>query len=293
MSDAAKRDGAGGGGERRGGERRGGERHRDGPVWVSSGLHLAEPTGDGRVRATPDLLRAWLMRVELRPIPESCAAERALHESLVANPLRRVGAEEIAAVEDKDGAENFRLFLRFRDLLVGAGSVEAAYLSLHRVGLAPPPLLPPLFLDQMVHLIVANLFERELKGTSALHARAAELLFREQRVSTDEGLVLADAETVDAAEGSEGAALFRMVEEAGSARRSVTLDVLDGDDARYWPRADAYDTALDFRTGREAPQCFADVLAAWVRHMGDVEVRVDPVPEITDGAWRWHVGLDA
>ena len=98
---------------------------------------------------------------------------------------------------------------------------------------------------------------------------------------------------MDAAEGSEGAALFRMVEEAGSSRRAVTLDVLDADDARYWPRADAYDTALDFRVGAEAPQAFADVLAAWVRHMTGVEVRVDPVPEITDGAWRWHVGLDA
>ena len=269
---------------------------RDGPVWVSSGLHLARPTEDGRVAVTPDLLRAWLMRVELRPIPESCNAERALHASLNENPLRRVGAEEIAAVEDEDGAENFRLFLRFRDLLIGAGSVEAAYLSLHRVGFAAPPLLPPLFLDQMVHLIVAGMFERELKGMTALHARAAELFFREQRVSLEDGLILADAETVDAAEGSEGAALFRMVDEAGSARRSVTLDVLaqgEGrDDPRYWPRADRFDTALDFRTGQPAPEAFADVAAAWVRHMLGVAVRVDPVAEITDGAWRWHVGID-
>ena len=145
----------------------------------------------------------------------------------------------------------------------------------------------------MVHLIVANLFEGPLRGASALHARAAELMFREQRVSAEDGLILADAETVDAVEGSEGAALFQMVDEAGTGRRSVTLDVLDGDDARYWRRADRYDTALDFRTGREAPQAFADVLAAWVRHMLGVAVRVDPVPEITDSAWRWHVGLDA
>ena len=282
---------------------------RAGPVWVSSGLHLAAPTDDGRVAVTPDLLRAWLMRVELRPIPESCDAERALHASLEADPMRRVGAEEIAALADPDGAENFRLFLRFRDLLAGAGSVEAAFASLHGVGLAAPPpaapplasppLLPPLFIEQMVHLIVANLFERDLKRASALQARAAELLFREQRVALEDGLVLADAETVDAAEGAEGAALFRMVEESGTARRSVTLDVLAGgqgdgaDDAAYWERADRFDTALDFRVGQPAPEAFADVLAAWVRHMLGVRVRVEPVPEITDSAWRWHVGLDA
>lgn len=273
-------------------------RRRDGPVWVTSGLHLAAPTGDGRVAVTPDLLRAWLMRAELRPIPESCDAERALHAALVENPRRRVGAEEVAAVADEDGRENFRLFLRFRDWLVDRGSVEAAYLALHRVGLAAPPLLPPLFRDQMVHLIVANLFETRLRDASPLHARAAELLFREQRVSTDDGLVLADAEVVDAAEGTEGAALFRMVEEAGTARRSVTLDVLaagDGsaDDAAYWERADRFDTALDLRVGQPAPEAFADVAAVWVQHMLGVPVRIEPVAEITDSAWRWHVGLDA
>ena len=268
---------------------------RDGPVWVTSGLHLAEPTADGGVAVTPDLLRAWLMRAELRPIPESCDAERALHAALVENPRRRVGAEEVAAVADEDGRENFRLFLRFRDWLVDHGSVEAAYLALHRVGLAAPPLLPPLFRDQMAHLIVANLFEGPLRGASPLHARAAEILFREQRVSTEQGLVLADAEVVDVAEGAEGAALFRMVDEAGTQRRSVTLDVLggDADDARYWERADRFDTALDFRVGQPAPEAFADVLAAWVRHMLGVDVRIEPVPEITDSAWRWHLGLDA
>ena len=268
---------------------------RDGPVWVTSGLHLAAPTDDGRVAVTPDLLRAWLMRAELRPIPESCDAERALHAALVENPRRRVGAEEVAAVADEDGRENFCLFLRFRDWLVDHGSVETAYLALHRVGLAAPPLLPPLFRDQMVHLIVANMLEGPLRDAPTLHARAAELLFREQRVSTDEGLVLADAEVVEAAEGTEGAALFRMVEEAGTARRSVTLDVLSGgaDDEGYWERADRFDTALDFRVGQAAPEAFADVAAAWVRHMLHVPVRVEPVAEITDSAWRWHVGLDA
>ena len=34
-----------------------------------------------------DFLRSYLMRPELSPIPESCAAELALHDALLANPL--------------------------------------------------------------------------------------------------------------------------------------------------------------------------------------------------------------
>ena len=267
---------------------------RNGPVWVSSGLHLAEPAPDGGVRATPELMRAWLMRAELRPIPESDDAERALHASLVDNPMRRVGAEEIAAIGDPDGAENFRLFLRFRDWLRDHASIEAAYRALFAVdGLQAPPMLPPLFVEQMAHLIVARMMEGEWRGASAMQARASELLFREQRATVENGaLLLADAETVDSAEGSEGAALFQMVDEAGAGRRSVTLDVLNPGDETYWQRADRFDTALDMRTGQPAPEAFADALAHWVRHMLDVSVRVEPVPEITDSAWRWHIGLD-
>ena len=265
----------------------------NGPVWVSSGLHLAEPALDGGVRATPDLMRAWLMRAELRPIPESDDAERALHAALVENPMRRVGAEEIAAIGDPDGAENFRLFLRFRDWLRDHISIEAAYRGLYAPnGLRAPPMLPPLMIDQMVHLIVARMME-EWPGATPLEARASEILFREQRATIeDAALLLADAETVAAAEGSEGAALFQMVEEAGTGRRSITLDVLQPDDSSYWERADRFDTALDMRTGQPAPEAFADALAAWVQHMLGIAVRVEPVAEVTDSSWRWHIGLD-
>ena len=268
---------------------------RAGPVWVSSGLHLARPTPDGRVEPTPDLMRAWLMRVELRPIPESGAAERALHGSLVDDPMRAVAAEEVAAVEDEDGRENYRLFLRFRQHLVESGTVEEAYRRLVAPGdsLRPPPMLPPLFIEQMAHLVVANLFETRLRDASPLHARAAELLFREQTATVEDGvLIVADAETVEAHEGSEGAALFRTLAESGTGRRGVELDVLDEGSDGYWARADRYDTALDMRIGQAAQDAFAEVLAAWTTHMTGAPVRVEPVADISDSAWRWHVGLD-
>ena len=268
---------------------------RSGPVWVSSGLHLARPSGDGRVVPTPDLMRAWLMRVELRPIPESGAAERALHESLVDDPMRAVAADEVAAIEDEDGRENYRLFLRFRQHLTESGTVEDAYrlLAAPGDGLRPPPMLPPLFIEQMAHLIVANLFETRLGGASPLHARAAEILFREQVATVEDGsLIVADAETVEAHEGSEGAALFRTLAESGTGRRGVELDVLHEGSDEYWARADRYDTALDMRIGQPAQDAFAEVLAAWTTHMTGAPVRVEPVPDIADSSWRWHIGLD-
>ena len=263
---------------------------RSGPVWVSSGLHLARPAPDGGIAPTPDLFRAWLMRIELRPIPESGPAERALHESLVDDPERRVTAEDLARIEDPDGRENYHLFLGFRDHILEAETIENAYRHLFAPG---APTIPPIFIEQMVHLIVANLFETRLRGASAFHARAAELLFREQRATVEDGvLVVADAETVEQSEGAEGAALFRMVEEAGTSRRSVTLDVLGENPNIYWSRADRFDTALDMRIGQPAQDALADVLASWTTHMLGLPVRVEPVPEITDSSWRWHLGLD-
>ena len=269
-------------------------RTRTGPVWVSSGLHLAAPTERREVAVTPDLIRAWLMRIELRPIEESGAAERALHASLVDDPMRVVGAEAVAAIEDEDGRENYRHFLRFRQHLTEAGSIEAAYRALFDPhGLRAPPVLPPLMIDQMAQLATANVFEGPLGQAGPLHARAAELLFREQIATIGDGqLVLADAETVESHEAGEGAALFRTLAESGTAARGVSLDVLDEGSDDYWARADAYDTALDMRVGQPAQEAFADVLAAWVRHMVGARVRVEPVPEISDSAWRWHVGLD-
>ena len=264
---------------------------RSGPVWVSSGLHLTAPSPEGGVLITDDLLRAWLMRAELHPIPESCEAERALHAALVEKPTRTVEAGEIERITDEDGRRNFRLFIEFRDRLVRAGTIESAYLDMFG---DQPIALPPLFLDQMAHLIVAGLFERHLRDAGPLHARAAELFFREQRATIEDGvLVVADAETVGSHEDAGGAALFQMLAEAGTPQRAVTLDVLDESSDDYWARADRYDTALDMRTGQPAQDAFTDVLVAWIEHMLGVRVRVQAVPDISDSAWRWHVGLDA
>src|SRR6478752_717205 len=107
--------------------------------WPSCGYRLLGVGADGRLVLTDDFLRSYLLRPELAPIPESCADEIALHESLVAEPRLAVADARIAAIRDEDARENYRIWLRFRDRLTAAASIEAAYVTLFRDGVDVPP----------------------------------------------------------------------------------------------------------------------------------------------------------
>src|SRR5919206_191489 len=65
--------------------------------WVSSGHHLTPRTEGGGLAVTDELLLAYLARPELAPPEEACAAERALHASLLRAPRRPVAPAELAA----------------------------------------------------------------------------------------------------------------------------------------------------------------------------------------------------
>ena len=137
--------------------------------WVSSGHHLTTRSGGGGLVVSDELILAYLARPELTPPPDACAAERALHMKLMDAPRRLVTPAEIAAIEDPDARQNWDLMIAFRDRLLAAPTVEAAYLSLIRNGVGQTP---PLFINQLVHLILRN----ALDGcTDAYMLRAAEL----------------------------------------------------------------------------------------------------------------------
>ena len=58
--------------------------------WSHCGFHLLERLADGRLGVTDDFLRAYVECPEMRPVAESCAAERALHGALARNPREAV-----------------------------------------------------------------------------------------------------------------------------------------------------------------------------------------------------------
>ena len=261
------------------------------PIWKSAGLHLTRRNSEGWLMVTPDLMRAYYTRPEIHPVDESCDNEHRLFEKLMGDPFATVQPAELEAIADADAAENYRLILQYRDFLVAQGSVEAAYMALFSSGEVPR--IPPVFIEQLAHLITANILSGE---TDAFMARAGELFFRDQKASTGEGmLVLADAEVVEmVAENGGFGGLGALLAEAGTPMREVSLDILTEDNApEYFTRADRFDMALDFRFTQPGADAFARMIERWVRHFWQVKTRVQAMQSIRDEKWTWHVGLDA
>ncbi|MBO0345035.1 hypothetical protein J0X15_07385 [Roseibium sp. CAU 1637] len=258
--------------------------------WKSAGYHLVTRNAHGWLDVTPDLIRAYLTRPEIHPVEESCDAEHALFEALMADPARPVSDADLASFADPDAVDNYRVMLAFRDHLLHHGTVEAAYAGLFQ---GAPISIPPVFLDQLVHLILRNILRH---CNDPLRLRAAELFFREQSITFEGGRVMvADAEIVEQLSETGGlGGLGSLLRESGTPMREVSLDVLGEDNAAlYWDRSDRFDTALDFRFTEPGPDAFARVLEAWVRHFTGVDCRIQPVMKIRDERWSWHVGLDS
>ncbi len=257
--------------------------------WRSSGHHLLRVGADGQLRLTDDFLRAYLLRPELAPVEHSCPEEVALHEALMADPRLAVPEDRLHRLADADARDNYTTFLRFRERLLAQPSLEAAYLDLMRSGARA---IPPLFLDQLVHAILRQI----LNGCDdPFRLRAAELLFREQKVTIQEGaILLADEEIVDLHAAGRGfGSLGRLLVESDIPLRRVELDVLNEENAAiYWQRSDRFDTVLDLTFTRPGLDALCRVLEAWVRHFTGVELRIQPVQQIRDERWVWHVGLD-
>jgi hypothetical protein len=257
--------------------------------WRNSGFHLLERDAAGRLALTDDFLRAYWLRPEVHPVEESNDAERALHGALMADPRRAVSAAELEAIGDDDARDNYRVVLRFRDRLLQAGTVEGAYQALFRTQVD----IPPLFVEQMVHVILRNLLDGD---EDPLELRAAELFYREQKATLQEGHVLvADLETVERhASGNRYGSIGRLIVEAQGELGRVDLDVLDrANAALYWERESRYDTVISLTYGRPALDALGRVMAKWIRHFLALEVSVRPIRRIDEPRWAWHVGLDA
>ena len=204
-------------------------------------------------------------------------------------PQRAVPKQALEAIKDADARHNYEVVLRFRDRLLQAGTVEACYVELFKSAVD----IPPLFVEQMAHVVLRNVLEG---CDDPLRLRAAELFFREQKATIQEGhVLLADLETVEMhASGSNYGSLGKLIVEAQGNVAKANLDVLDRQNAAlYWERESRHDTVISLTYGRAALDAFCRVMEAWIGHFHRVEVRVTPVRNIEEPRWAWHIGLDA
>lgn len=253
-----------------------------------------------------DFLRLFLARPELAPVPESCSAELALHAALLASPTQAV---KLGPVKDADARESYAHFLRFRDGLLAAGTLEAYYLQLFPRSGAGYINIPPLFIDMLAESITHSMLG---DAADAYEAKAREMLFRSQRISTQDGQVLSgDQLTLDMLNETGGLGdIGRFLAEAKAPMATVNMQVLTDDNAAayFQQAAGRYTFLLDLThevthdlshgltftmtRARSGLKALASVLQQWVQHFLGVAVTIRPLQKIDDEAWRWHVGLD-
>jgi hypothetical protein len=253
--------------------------------WISCGHHLLDRNANGGLVVTDEFLKAYFARPELMPPEDACAVERRLHRELLAEPRRPIGADEVAAIADADARENWQFILGFRDLLLRHPTLESAYLALVR---SRSIALPPLFVNQLVHVILRN----------ALHGcddpfvlRAAELFFRPQRIMLHEqSLLLGDEEIIGALKMTPVLSLMSML----GAPTETQIDVLDDDNAEhYWHRCDQFDMGIDLTAGTRGPPALAQAMTHWIAHLLGIDVKIEPLTQLRDAKLTWYVGLDS
>ena len=275
-------------------------------LWPACGHALLERTPRGWLAPTDPWLRAFVALPELALVEESCAAETALHDALLATPARAVTPAELDALADADARANYRVFLDFRDALFAAGSLEAWYLGVMRGGAVA---VPPAFVERVVQAIVCELLD---DTADPFEARAAEMLFRAQRATLSEGRQLAaDLATLDLLNESAGFGdLGRLLVQAQAPMAAVQMRVLAAEHAaEFFARSDRHTFVLDLThevandvghgltftltRAHSGLKALARVLERWLAHLLGVRVTIVPLQKIDDEAWRWHVGLDA
>jgi hypothetical protein len=251
--------------------------------WLSCGHHLLDRDQKGRLCVTDEFMKAYFARPELVPPADACVVERALYRALSSDPWRPIADVEIDSIADMDARENWQFMIALRDRLADYRTLEATYTALAREGVR----LPPLFLDQLGHLILRNALDQ---CDDPYMLRAAELFFRRQRVSLYDGsLLAADAERI----GTSAPAITPLAAMLGLQAEPEIEVLCDHNAVHYWRRSDRFDFALDLTSGRRGLAALGNVIACWVRHMLDIEVFVEPLTELRDVTLAWYVGLDS
>jgi hypothetical protein len=252
--------------------------------WLSSGHHLLDRDATGWLELSDEFLKVYLARPELVPPSDACAAERRIHAALLADPRQLIALPDIACIADADARENWQMMIAWRDHLKSHETLEAAYLDIARGSVR----FPQIFIDQLVHVILRNILD---DCEDAFVVRAAELLFRPQKLRSGDGILIAgDAETPSKPGRHPESPLYLLL----GVQTEADAEWLDETNAgSYWARSDRFDMALDLTFGQRGSAALGDVMARWISHLLAIDVAIEPLAELRNVPFSWYVGLDA
>jgi hypothetical protein len=251
--------------------------------WLSCGHHLLDRDDGGGLAVTDEFLKVYLARPELAPPANACVVEKTLHATLMADPRRAVSAHEIAAIADADARENWQVMIAFREKLLRAPTLEAAYLDIVRSATK----VPHIFLNQLVHVILRNALDT---CDDPFVLRAGELFFRTQRMTLHDGsLIAADEETISGTSNTPASPLVSMLGIPAEAE----IDVMSDENAEhYFEHSDLFHVALDLTAGRRGLLALAEAMRRFLAHVLNIDVIIEPLTELRDAKFTWYVGLD-
>lgn len=258
--------------------------------WPDAGFAHLQTNAHGGLVPLPNWWLHWLARPELALVDESCSGERALHKRLQQDPLAPVLDADLQRIADADVRESWQLFTGLRASVQAALTLQAWYRQLFD---GRPVQVPPLFIDTVAQLLIQQQLQED---EDTVLWRCAELFFRLQRVAFEQGRVLAaDAATVAEHGATQGLGeIGRLLAQARVQALPLQLPVLGPDNtARYVAEAERSPFRSSLLLDISSPQmALARLLERWVLSLLGVQVRIEPVPEIKDSHWRWHIGLD-
>lgn len=258
--------------------------------WPGCPYQNADRKSNGSVRISDEFLRTLWRRNEVAPDETSCRNERALHARLLARPRQLLHEHQLATIAHRDTRDNYALLQSFIARLLAASSADEAYRGIFRAGNVG---VAPLFIDLISELMLRDMLR---DCSNALEVRAAELLFRKQKASIQDGTVmLADMEAIQRhASGKAFGAIGQLLVDARIKPRNIDLDVLSPANAdQYWARSGEHDMVLPFQTGGPGLDAFCRVLEKWILRLIGVRTEIRAIPAIEEPAWAWHIGLDA
>lgn len=252
--------------------------------WLSCGHHLLDRDAKGKLLITNEFLKVYLARPELVPPPEACVAEHRLHDSLLKDPQVPVAPWQIAAISDADARENWEVMIGWRDHLVKYRTLETAYLDIVRRRIRFPHIL----VRQLIQVILRSALN---DCVDAFILRAGELFFRPQKLLMRDGAVTAIDQETEALLGRQRSSpLAALLGLPGATEVDMLNDITANS---YWARSDRFDMALDLTPGPRGLAALGEVVKRWLSHLLEIDVAIEPVPELRNAPISWYVGLDA